>query len=347
MGFPTSPATGKSGKVYINSSDGTQLTLSAMTKQASYSYKGNTYANRVYLLGTGKTLINMRPGVEPRFWVDGITTDVTCTTNGSNDEVQTSAFSYYYNGTLTAASADTSIAVTRPAAGEGCWMAIHVCKSTGAVTATKGKDTTGTGGKAALLSTYGDPSSGAAGARPLIATTELLIALVQLDNGAKPVTNSEIFYYDQERFDSVAVTPLPNIGGCLLNNALVAMHTGAIARQVMFSGYYVDDVLSEIGTAKEWSLTPSTSTVSETCFGLTTSQTVVGGWAFTFSQLAADELVKNAMLNREAFMAVRLQYPNGGYWQGVGSGAGSFKCSPGAFNSIDISGSLADDPTFV
>jgi len=39
-------------------------------------------------------------------------------------------------------------------------------------------------------------------------------------------------------------------------------------------------------------------------------------------------------------------YPNGGYWQGVGSGAGSFKCAAGAFNSIDVSGSLADDPVF-
>lgn len=343
MAFPTAPATGKGGKVYINSGDGALLTLQGMTKQATYTYKGTSYANRIYLLGTGMTLINMRPAAEPRFWIDGLVGEITCTPTGSNDEVQTSAGSYYYNGTLTAFSADTSIAVSRPAAGEGAWFAIHVNKTTGAVTGTKGTDTTGTAGKGGLLDTYGS----SAGQRPLIATTELLIALIQLDNGAKAVTTSEICYYDQERFDNIAITACPNIGGCLLSSALVALHTGPVARSVMFTGYYLDNVLSEIGTAKEWSLTPSTSTTSETLFGGSTSQTVIGGWSFTFSQLACDELVKGNMLSREGLMAVRLQYPNGGYWQGVGSGAGTFKCAPGSFSTIDISGSLADDPAFV
>jgi hypothetical protein len=35
------------------------------------------------------------------------------------------------------------------------------------------------------------------------------------------------------------------IGGVLIPTALVKMHTGALARQVKFTGYYLDNVLSE------------------------------------------------------------------------------------------------------
>lgn len=342
MAFPVTPSTGKGGKVYVNAGDGVYLSGTSMTKSASYTYKGEVFTNTIYTLGAGKTLINMRPAKQPTAVIDGIVSEVTVAGTGSNDEVSVSAFDIMYNGTRTAVTADASVSVSRPASGEGAWVAVHVKKSDGSITATKGTDTTGSAGIGGLLDTYGT----GAGQRPLIATTELLIALIKLSNGAAPVASTEIFYYDQERYDTIAYTWLPNIGGLKLNAALVALHTGAVAREVKFTGYYLDDSFTEIGTAKDWSLTPSTNTVSETFLGGSASQTEIGGWSFTFTQLACDELVKNAMLNRQGMLAVRFVYPNGGYWQGVGSGAGSFKCAAGAFNSIDVSGSLADDPYF-
>jgi len=342
MAFPVSPSTGKGGKVFVNAGDGVYLSASAMTKQASYTYKGETYTNQIYLLGTGKTLINMRPAKEPSLVIDGIVSEVTISGTGSNDEVSVSAFDIMYNGTRTSVSANTSVSVSRPAAGEGAWVAISVKKSDGTITATKGTDTTGTAGIGGLLDTYGS----SAGQRPLIPTTDLLIGFLKLGNGAAPVASTEIFYYDQERYDTLAWTWLPNIGGVMLNAALVALHTGNVARDVKFTGYYLDDSFTQIGTAKDWSLTPSVNTVTETTMGGSASQSEIGGWTFSFAQLACDEIVKNAMLNRQGMLAVRLMYPNGGYWQGVGSGAGSFKCAAGAFNSIDVSGSLADDPVF-
>ena len=54
MAFPKSPATGKGGAVYVNTSDGQLLNELAMTKQASYTYKGVSYTNRVYLLEIGR-----------------------------------------------------------------------------------------------------------------------------------------------------------------------------------------------------------------------------------------------------------------------------------------------------
>lgn len=342
MAFPVSPSTGKGGKVFVNAGDGVYLSGTAMTKQASHTYKGETYTDRIYTLGAGKTLINMRPAKEPSLVIDGIVSEVTISGTGSNDEVSTSAFDYMYNGTRMTASADSSVSVSRPAATQGAWVAIHVKKSDGSISATKGTDTSDAGGITGLLDTYGT----GAGQRPLIATTELLIGWLKLTNGAAAVASTEIFYNDQERYDTLAWTWLPNIGGVMLNAALVALHTGDVARDVKFTGYYLDDSFTQIGTAKDWSLTPSVNTVSETTMGGSASQSEIGGWTFSFAQLACDEIVKNAMLNRQGMLAVRLMYPNGGYWQGVGSGAGSFKCAAGAFNSIDVSGSLADDPVF-
>jgi hypothetical protein len=342
MAFPTSVATGKGGKVSINVGDGNYLSLQSMTLQSSYTYKGETYTNRVYLLGTGQTLINMRPAVDPDISIDGISSEVQITPGTANDTVDVSSFSIIVDGTTSTVSAQTAVSFTRTTVSTTAqWVAVHVDKSTRAVTCTEGTAITGT--TTALLSAYGST----AGQRPLIATDQLLVGLLKVDDGAALVLSSEIFYTDQERSDTIAATILPNIGGVLLNTALVQLHTGPTGRVVKFTGYYLDDAMVEIGTAKEWSLTPSTTQVSETFFGGAASQTVVGGWSFTFSQLATDQHVKNAMLNRQAMMAVRLQYANGGYWQSVGSGAGTYRCSPGAFNTIDVSGSLADDPVFV
>ena len=56
----------------MNTSDGVKSTSAAMTLQASYTYKGKLYTNRVYKLGTNKTLINMRPEVAPKIDIDGL-----------------------------------------------------------------------------------------------------------------------------------------------------------------------------------------------------------------------------------------------------------------------------------
>ncbi len=146
MAFPSTPSTGKNGKVYISFSDGTKLTSSAMTLQAAYTYKGVAYTNLIYLLGAGKTLINLRPAVEPTLDVDSILAGLDVTPTAANDEVQVSAGSALVDSVVTAVAADITVAVTRPAATQGAWVAISVNKSTGVFTATKGTDTTDAGG---------------------------------------------------------------------------------------------------------------------------------------------------------------------------------------------------------
>lgn len=344
MAFPTSPATGKNGKVSISFSDGAYLGSQAMTLQSLYTYRGTSYTDRIYLLGTGKTLVNMRPAVEPRIDIDGIVDGLIVTPTASNNEVQSSIGSIKVDGTLYTVSADTSISISRPADGSSCWNAVVVNTGTRAVSIVKGKDVSGT--VANLLSTYGDPSSGTAGARPLIAANELLVALIKVaEDEAAIVATSDIIYSDRETSD-IDVEVLANLGGVKLPAALVKMHTGAVGRSVKFTGYYLDEVLSEIGTAKSWSTNPASNEVSETTFSRQISITEQGAWSFSFSQLATDPKVKNALMDREGYAAVRLEYPNGGYFQGVGTLTATFNCAPGALNSIDITGSFIDVPYF-
>ena len=345
MSFPITPTSGKNGKVSVSVGDGAYLGSNAMTLQASYTYKGEVLTDQIYLLGTGKTLINMRPAKEPRIDIDGIIDGLEISPHASADKVVTTAGTILVDGVETPVSADTDISLSRPADGKSCWNAIVVAKATGAVSAIKGKDITGAATN--LLITYGDPSSGADGARPLIGVGDLLIGLVKLsEDEAAVVASTDIIYSDRETAD-VDKEVLPNIGGVKIMTALVKMHTGAIGRQVKFTGYYLDEVLSEIATAKSWSTNPASNEVSESTFSRNVAQVEMGAWSFSFEQLACDPKVKDVALRFQGFAAIRLQYPNGGYFQGVATMTPTFNTAVGSINSISVSGAFLDDPVFV
>ena len=338
-GIPNSPMTGKSSKVYISFGDGAQLVSTVMTEQTSYSFKGETFANRIYLLGTGKTLINMRPAILPRVDVDGISDGILLGTHASNDTVTTTAGNLLVDNVAVAVAADTSVSVTRPAATQGAWMAIHVHKVTGAFTSTKGTDTADAQGKTSLLQTFG----AAAGQKPLIPTTDLLIGCVSLTNGAALVLSTEFDYGDRETAD---IDPdfLPNIGGCKLPTALVACHAGTLKRQVKFNGYYLDGSLSEISTHKGWDMAASANTISESLANKNVSTTEISGWTFTFDQLATDSKIINITLNKQAYGAAKLLYASGTGFQGAVTLAPNLTNKVGSYAGISVSGNWLDDP---
>jgi len=111
MQVPTTPQTGKSAKVSLSFNDGSATTGLALTKQASYSYNGETYANRVYLLGTGK-MINSRPAANPQAYINGIL-DGLDVSSAVADEIANTAGTLLVANASVAAAADTSIAITR------------------------------------------------------------------------------------------------------------------------------------------------------------------------------------------------------------------------------------------
>lgn len=336
--FPNTPGSGKGSKVFISNSDGALLSAVAMTKQATYEYKGKFYTNLVYLLGEGKTLINIRAEMQPVISIDGILQGLEISA-GAADKAAVSAGVDEVSGVQGAVAANAAVALTRPAADKICWNAIIVTKSTGVITAVKGADAADAL-PASLLLTYGT----GAGQKPLIPVDSLLIGCVKLiDDGAAVITDSDIDYTDRED-GGVDFQILPNIGGLKLQAALPVIHTGALAREVKFTGRYLDSALAEIPTAKGFTLSGSANTQSEETFGNAYSASSPGATSFTFEQLASDRKVFDAKVKREGFAAVRLQLPNGFYWQSVGSVTPSLTVNPTAFTSISVSGSCADEP---
>lgn len=341
MGFPSVATTGKGGKVEINFSDGVLLNSATMTRQASYDLNGNIIANRMHLLGTGKTLINLRPGVEPRVDIDHIVSGLLITGNGANDECQVSEGALKRDNIDVAVAADTSIAFTRPAATQGAWIAISVNKTTGVFTATKGTDTIAGTGTAALLLTYGS----AAGEKPLIPVADLLVGCFPVINGAAVLSNADVSYADRELAEPGQL--YGSLGGFLSNNVLVSCHVGALPRVVKFTGYYQDTVLVQINSSKSWNVAPQSNTVTETTLGNSKSQTEIGAWNFSFEALADNPYLLECAMKRQGFCSVRFSYPNGGYFQGSGTMVPQFNCAAGAFNNIPVTGSFGDTPVFI
>lgn len=338
MQVPSVSQTGKNAKVSLAFNDGTSVSGSAMTKQASYSYAGESYVNRVYLLGSGK-MINSRPAANPTIFVNGIIDGIDVTSTVA-DEVATSAGSILVANATVAVSADASVAVVRPAATQARWTAITVNTGTGAVSATAGTDTTAGTGKAALLDTYGS----AAGEKPLIAVDELLICYLGIDSTSGTIDSDEI-NQEQREWSTISYRMLPSIGGAIISEAMPEMHTGDTARPVYFSGkYWESTALAVVGDAQQWSVTPNTSTVSAVTFSGGPSESQIDNWSFTFNQLFTDAKALDAMYNRQGYSAVKLELASGHYFLFVGSFAGGITVEPGTYIVQNLTGSIQDRP---
>lgn len=122
--FPSFPTTGKNGKVYATTSDGIQLSLFPMTKQPVFSHRGKTYENLIYLLGTGKTLLNMRPELMPVINVDGIV-DGFQVTPGIAGQVNITAGIVETDGELISI-AGNAITLSNPAVDKWCWNSLCI-----------------------------------------------------------------------------------------------------------------------------------------------------------------------------------------------------------------------------
>lgn len=338
MQVPSTPQTGKGAKVSLNFTDGTTATALAMTKQASYSYAGETFANRVYLLGTGK-MINSRPAANPTIFVNGIIDGIEISSTVPQ-EIATSAGSLLVANSTVAAAADASITITRPASTQACWVAVHANTSTGVVSVTKGTDTTAGTGKAGLLLTYGT----AAGAKPFIAVDEILVAYLGIDSTVGVITSDEVDYTERE-WSTISYRMLPSIGGAIISAAMPALHTGALSRPLYFSGKYFDaTALAVVGDAQQWSITPNSSTVSAVTFSGGPSESQVDNWSFTFNQLFTDAKALDAIYNRQGYAAVKLELASGQYFLFIGSFAGGITVEPGSFIVQQLSGSIQDRP---
>lgn len=332
--FPNFPTSGKNAKILMNTSDGVKLSSASMTLQASYTYKGKLYTNRVYKLGTNKTLINMRPEVAPKIDIDGVLAGGDITPNAAADKVDVSAVIILVDGAQVPVTAATLDFIERPVSQKKAWAAILTSKA-GVLSIIKGEDGD------SLVTTYG----AGAGEKPLIGATDILLGYVQLSGSASAVVvDSDIEVTDRE-FAGLDYDILPNIGGVILPAALLACHTDGKARPVKFTGYILDTVLSEIPTGKSFKITASSSSQTEETFSGSYSTSSISGWNFSYEQLASDTKALDNVYKREGHCGIRCTWPNGFYMQTVGTIVPDLSVDVGAFNKISVSGSCGDMPS--
>ena len=267
------PSTGRYGKLKSAINDGVAFTNQALTPVASKVIGGKTYTNRFVTL-PGQTHWNKNPEKKATFCIQGIIGETTVTPGAANDKISVGALSYYKdntrtNGVLTVstAAANTAVAVTRPSAGTAIWVAILLDIAAGTFSALSGKEVTGT--RTALVSEFGDPSSGTAGAMPLVGVDKLIVCMVKVDsNSAALFSASDITYVDdngrliQERSDIPNAQEILLEGGVLLGEALLPCHTGAIGRVVYASGYSQVTSLSDVADLINWKISVSRGVTS-------------------------------------------------------------------------------------
>lgn len=339
--FPTFPNSGKNSTVEISTNDGQALVLSEMTKQASYTYRGRAYVNKIYLLGTGKTLINMRPEKQPSIDIDGIIEGVELSPAAAG-KIAVSAGVIEVAGAQAAVVADPALALSLASAASTIqWNAIVVDIDDSALSVVAG---TPSADSVPLLDTFG----ASAGQRPLVPLDKLIIGWVQVGNSSAVIAASAINYLERE-YGGIDYEVLPNIGGCKLQAVLSLVHSATIggtasARKVYFSGSYLDNVMSAIGTAKEWGMTANSTDVSDETFQSAYKQSSVSGFSVTFSQLAADKKVINAVFEREGHCAIRVKFPNGYGWQSSATLVPSVTSNPTSMIGITVTASLLDFP---
>ena len=352
---PTKPTSGKYSQVLVSTNDGIPFTKSTLTKQATYTYRGRTYANQIYLLGTGKTLLNVHPDHEPEIFIDGVQSGLEITPGTAVGTLDIALGTIEVAGeieSVAAAAAHAIVDVADPVSSADTtasfykYVSVYVDNiDTAPAVASLAQAGTGVSATAALTGNFGT----GVGDAPLIPADALLLAVVIIQRNAgdtafELISADNIDNSDRE-MAGTGFMILPNLGGVhLTDGALVVCHTGTLPRPVKMTGKYLDNSLSLISTAKQWEFTPSQNSLSEETFSASFAQTEMGSWTFTFEQLAADDKIIDAMLKRGGHFGLRVLYPNGRGYQSVATGSAPMRAAVGEMLPRNVSGSLGDEP---
>ena len=229
------------GLVYCQSGEGQQVGQIALTKQASLAVEGETLVNRVYL-STGRAPWNKKADYQPVVRVNGVVSG--CGVNGDavTNNVQVAGGTVNVNGVVATVSADTTVAVTRPANGKKNVNAI-CADNAGTISVVVGSD----GDAHDLTGGYGG-----AGQKPLTATTLAVLAYVALsEDEAAVVPDSDIYPGEDANIEYI-VDSLR--GGIILYAALPLNKTDNVSRAVYASFYDLASALVPVGKIEDATL---------------------------------------------------------------------------------------------
>jgi hypothetical protein len=226
------------------------LVVTALTKQSTYTIEGKSLANKVYL-ATGRGPWNMAADYKPLpngtgstfIRVTGIVSGCGVKTSASTNNVEVEAGVANVNGTRVVVGADATNAITRGASGKYAVTAVHV-NASGTLGVTKGTD----GDALDLTGGYGG-----AGQKPLVATTEAVLAyVVTLGDSAAVIPQGDIYAGDNANL-SFRIDPMT--GGVILLEALAANRTGPVERTIYAGFYDLTNAIATVGVVEEATLT--------------------------------------------------------------------------------------------
>lgn len=231
----------KKGSVEVPVDGGQFVDFMALTLQASYSIESATLANLVYL-STGKTRWNKNKYATGDILINGLVSG-GAVIPGAADKVSVALGVVNINGVAVSFTADSALAITRPANTKYAIGAVTV-STAGALAFTKGTDGDAydwTGGY------------GGAGQMPLVATNVAVIAYVGMyDDDAGVVDSSQIIVGESA---NVPFNIDWDRGGIIFSTALVANHTGPVRRNIYARFYTQDNSLQPVLHIQEATLT--------------------------------------------------------------------------------------------
>jgi len=176
--------------------------------------------------------VNFGPTILP----NGVVSGGKITPTANNNEVQTAAMSVNLNGVVTAVAADTSVTITRTAAGDVYQIDSITVNSSGNVI-----EVAGTEGAAF------SETRGAAGGPPLIPTDSVEVGQVRLTSNTDAVIATSEIHQTVGQHMEKATFPLWTIdyanGQISFISALPLIHTGPVAKAV-FAEYYTPTLVS-------------------------------------------------------------------------------------------------------
>lgn len=302
---------GNYGEIWVPNAPGIAVVNQALAKSASKTIGGEIQLNKFW--GTsnpsywnkaqGEALLN-----EVRIQGVSGAPQIIPAVSGTNNKIDVASFPFYKdNGTVQSSTSATDLTVTRPATGKFNWNLAIVTLSSGVVTVV-----TGTDGDA-----YSDVF-GAAGGPPLVATTAVIVGAVKLSSDvAAPITYADITYQFstgaliQERSDFPNFTTLYMEGGILLNEALIAAHTGPVPRGVYASFFDQRALMMPLGDTEEWTLAMANTATEAKAQNDKAAQNRIGTPSYTGTMkrffVRDTVLFANAAQRKSGF--VRL-YPN-------------------------------------
>lgn len=227
-------------------------------------------------------------GFAPTVLPNGLLTGgaVTPAASGDDNDVDIAALTCNLNGVVTSVSADTDVAITRPATAVAKINSITV-NSSGSIAVVAGDDGSGT--------TFSE-TRGAAGGPPLIPVDSIEIAQVRVTSDtAAAITASEIKQVVGLHRESASY-PVFTInyaeGKVVFADALPAIHTGSVGKAVYVS--FATPLFAPVPKAYDWTPADSTYSISsqDTYDGPVGSSSASLSQA-TFSAVLSDGITDN------------------------------------------------------